>query len=491
MHSRHQFFKRYFSSKRAQLALRFFTYGVMAISTVVLTTLAIFYAMGYHFNHNSLDIEQGGILEFRSKPDGASIYIDGKAISPRTPGRQYVSAGTHTVEMRLDRYQSWHRTVDVAPGQLLWLDYIRFVPQTVTTSAIKAFGTMTRAVASPDRAWLLLQEKVDSASFTLADVSNPEKPIFSTLAIPEAQLQKQAGATGSFRIVEWDPGSRAVLVWHDIGDVHELLYIDRTKPNEAVNLSKLFGLAIGEVHFAGDNQNVLYAQIEGALRRLDIGAATVSAALVNGLQQFGVYDGRVAFVAQQESTNSDMLGSQLVVGLYQNGKQTAVRHYPLGTTLRIALSEYFRHQYLAVNQGDNVVEVLRDPIDKALETPVFIRFELDRPVQWLNFNANGRMLAAGGGNMWATHDFEVSQTYHSHLDAPESTASLQWLDDFYLWTDVGDRLRIVEFDGQNPRDITSLTTGYTAALSQNGKSLFTFNKGVAGVLLQESRLVNQ
>jgi hypothetical protein len=56
-------------SKKAKLALRFFTYGVMTLATVLLTTLAVFYALGYRFNRDTFTFEQGGLVQFRSSCD--------------------------------------------------------------------------------------------------------------------------------------------------------------------------------------------------------------------------------------------------------------------------------------------------------------------------------------------------------------------------------------------------------------------------------------
>lgn len=478
------------SSKRVELAVRFFTYGVMAVATIVLTTLAIFYALGYRFNQTNLSIEQGGLVQLRSTPEDANVYVDGVKINPKTPGRAYLSAGTHTVEMQLEGYHTWRRTFELHAGQLLWLDYPRLVPNTVVTDQIHALPSVSDAAFSPDRRWVLTHESPGSLVYTLLDLSDETKPEATNVTIPEAQVTLKNGKVGTLSIMEWDFGSHGVLIRHDNEDVHEVLRLDRTRPNEAVNVSRLFSLNINEAHFAGGNQNVLYVQTDGVLRRLDIGAPSASAALVQGVAHFTIYgEDQIAFVSDRDLVPGDGSSRRTVAGLYQNGKEVFARTYAVGTPLSIALTEYFRHQYLALSQGDGVVEILRDPAEKATETPALARFELDKPVAWLTFSSNGRMLAAGNGNTWATHDLEIAQTYNSTLDGAEATKPFKWLDDYYLWTDAGDRLRFVEFDGQNPRDIASLTSGYMVSLSQNGKVLFSFGKNDAGAALQASQFV--
>jgi hypothetical protein len=244
------------------------------------------------------------------------------------------------------------------------------------------------------------------------------------------------------------------------------------------------------VHFAGGNQSVVFAQNEGVLRRLDIDSSSASAALVAGLKDFTVYgEDRIAFVADRQIVVDGKAGLRRAVGTYENSKEVLVRNYPIESKVQVALTEYYRHQYLAVSSGDNHVDVFRDPAEKGAETPVYAKFDLAKNAEWLNFSSNGRMAVAGSGNTWTTYDLELAQAYQNMLDGVDVTKPLKWLDDYYLWTTAGGTVRIVEFDGLNRRDITSATDGYPISLSQNGKSMFSFSTSAKGAILQESRLV--
>lgn len=482
------------STKQAQLALRFFTYGVMAVSTVLLTVMAIFYAMGYRFNQASLAVEQGGLVQLRSAPSGAAVIVDGKEKNDlKTPSRAYLGAGSHSVEMRLDGYEPWRRSFDLQAGQLLWLDYVRLLPTQIKTESRQSFPSVAEAMFSPDRRWLILNETAEMPMFKIYDLSNPAVVTEATATIPQDQLTVDSTKPSRFSIIEWDFGSHSVLVRHDMGDVSEVLRIDRTRLDQAVNISKLFGLKIGEVHFAGGNQSVVYAQTgDNVLRRLDIDSSTASAALVTGVKHFVVYgEDRIAFVADTQTTTENGQVAHQVVGTYENGKEVVAREYGTEANIGIDLTEYFRHQYLAIATGGSQVEVLRDPTEKALETPTYVKFDATNDVMWLKFSSNGRMIAAGGGNAFATYDLEVGQEYDSLLDGLEITRPLKWVDDYYLWTDAGDSLTLVEFDGQNRRNIGKVASGYAASISQNGEVLFDFVRSDSGIGLQSNALVVQ
>lgn len=483
-------------SKRAQLALRFFSYGVMTLATVLLTALAIFYAMGYRFDQSTLVFEQGGLVQFRSTPEGATVVVDGKVQDFTTPGRANLTAGVHTIVMQLNGYREWQRTVSLTPGQLLWLNYTRFVPNSVSTLPLKTFQTLAGVSTSPDKHFMLLQPKADQPNFTLADISNEKSPTYSTFAIPDSKLSKANGSYGTLKMVEWDLGSRYVIMHQQNGSDDQWLRVDTAKPDNTVNISNLFGLGIGELHFAGNNSNILYATTNGVLRRLDIGASDASAALVPDVTQFTVYgDSTVAFVAKRQSDPNNTDSAQQIVGLYANNKETDVQTYPADAALAIAYGQYDNHNYLAVHKGNGNVQILRDPVTSSKETAEFASFNLAKPAQWLKMSNNGRMITAGYDDVVTTYDLEIGKAYQSTLPFLGTTNvnPMDWLDDYYLWSDNGGRLHIVEFDGQNDREITTVATGFDITLSQSGNTLFSIGKNNdnGSYFLQASQLVKQ
>src|SRR5687767_387208 len=137
-----------FSSKKVQLAIRYFTYGVMALATILLSFLAILYALGYRFNKD-FSFEQGGIAQFRTIPSGAMVFAN-DVRQENTPSRAYLSPGSHKISMHIEGYQHWNRQVSLSPGQLLWLDYVRFVPSNVKTTVVREFPSIINSLPSPD-----------------------------------------------------------------------------------------------------------------------------------------------------------------------------------------------------------------------------------------------------------------------------------------------------------------------------------------------------
>jgi hypothetical protein len=478
-------------SKRAQLALRFFTYGVMTLATVLLTTLAIFYAMGFRFNQATRQFDQGGLVQFRSIPDGANIFIDGKQQSFKTPARANLPAGEHDVSMHLNGYRDWKRTVSLAPGQLLWLNYTRLIPESITTTPLRAFPSVANIVPSPDHRWMLIQEAPEVPAFTLVDASDEKNPTYTDFTLPESALHKVDNKYGTFSVIEWDLSSRYVLIHHQNGSINEWLRVERSNPQAAVNISRLFGIDVGEAHFAGSNPNLIFVKTNDILKRLDIGANSASAALVNGIVAFTVFgDNTVSFTANRQGAPNE---SQAVVGLYKQDKETIVQTYPAGTPLMVAYSEYDNHSYLAIHKNDGIIQLLRDPGVSTKDTAQFATVAVSQPLKWLMFSNNGRMVVGGTDTMMTTYDIELGKTFPGTLNFMGNTplGKPDWIDDYSFWSDAGGRLRIFEFDGQNDREITTVNPGLNVNLSQSGKTLFSIGKNAITntYFLQSSKLV--
>jgi predicted Ser/Thr protein kinase len=65
----------------------------------------------------SSDVSSTGIVEVRTIPPGATVFVDGKPAGGTTPMNFRVPAGSHTVTISLSGYRPVQRTVDVSAGQ--------------------------------------------------------------------------------------------------------------------------------------------------------------------------------------------------------------------------------------------------------------------------------------------------------------------------------------------------------------------------------------
>jgi outer membrane receptor for ferrienterochelin and colicins len=65
----------------------------------------------------SSDVSSTGVVEVRTIPPGATVFVDGRPAGGTTPMNFRVPAGPHTVTISLSGYRPVQRTVDVPAGQ--------------------------------------------------------------------------------------------------------------------------------------------------------------------------------------------------------------------------------------------------------------------------------------------------------------------------------------------------------------------------------------
>lgn len=469
-------------SPRKRKLILFFTYGVMTAAVVGISAICVLLVLGYRFDFNDRTVEQGALLQFRSVPDAAKISLDGQELNFVTPGKRNVDIGTHEVRMYREGYRDWAKTVSVKPGELRWLNYARLIPKNVTTNSIREFPTLVDEKPSPDRKWMALLPAADKPEIIIADIRS-EKVIFTSLSLPAATFTVTPGQASRFSIVEWDFGSRYLLLKHVVGDKTEFIKIDRTDIAATQNLTTLFSVPLSDVQFSGTSGSIFYGLESTNVRRLDSGAGTISQPIIKDVTRFALYKtDTIAFTTHT--------GATIGAGLYVDQKAYIVRTYDDTVPVLTEVSSYFSKNYLAVSRGTSV-EVIKEPELSKGNSAGTPKLTLPSGVQWLRFGASGRFVVAGNGTQYALFDIETSEKFAVNLPgtAADITKPLQWLDDYSLVSSADKDLRITEFDGGNQQVIIDAEPGYAVTLSDDASMLYSIARTSSGAYsLQASKL---
>jgi len=473
------------NQKRKQLALRYFTYGVMSLAVILISTFCILWALGYRFDFLHRTVEQGALLQYRSFPTNAALTLDDGSLSFRTPGKSTVSDGKHSVTMNLEGYREWSKAVDVTAGELRWLNYARLIPSTVTTSSLKDFSVISGSLPTPDRKWMAVYTEPEKAELTIADLRDPAKIAYQTIALPGESFTTVAAQPHHFSLVEWDFGGRFLLVKHTTGDHIEFIRIDRTAAAPPINITTKLNFPITDIHFSGTSGNIFYAQDNTDLRRLDIAAGTISQPIATGVSRFVLYKtDTVIYTSNKDDTRK--------VGVYTDGQETAkaVREYDVTQPVLADITEYFSDTYAAIARGTQV-EIIKNPQDKTTVSKSYTSFTVPTSVQWLRFSNNGRFVVAGNGTQYVTYDLETKETFAVNLPGTptDPTKPLQWLDDYTLVSTADGNIRFSEFDGGNQQVITDSEPGFPVTLTPDQEFLISVTRTSSGFSLQSSRMV--
>jgi hypothetical protein len=481
-------------TKKQLLIRRIITYVVMLLAVVVIVAGTILFILGYRLDSGKGRIEQGALVQFDSKPNGADVAIDGKSINANTPSKQTVVAGQHAFSMNKTGYDSWSKTLNVKAGTLEWLDYILLVPKSLPTESVATYGTVYGEKASPDNKWLIVQEKADTPTFQLVDLRSQQ--IQSTTMILPTTLYSDpttAGITHTFTLEGWDRDGRYVIVKHTFNEKSEYLVLDTQNIAKSINVSTLLSISLSELKFSGTSGNVLYGLTDGVVRKLDLSNATISRGLVSNVKDFHLFDNTIVTYTGTDPTNP----AHQVAGIYREGDELShvLRTVnDLTTPLSIAFTRYHNDNLVAVTEGLKV-SVLKGSYPASTDVAnsslrLYAAFKTTANVDTLAFSDNGDHLVVQSGLNFTSFEVEYMRQTEAIITTSETTVhTLKWLDDAYLWAVYDGHLSIREFDGTNAHVIMTMEPGFDATLSPNNKYLYGIAKTGTSYQLQRVMMI--
>jgi len=485
------------ASKKKELIKRIAVYTAMTISVFIIVTGLVFVTLGYRFDTDNGRVEQGGLLQFATIPSGATIEIDGVAISPKTPAKSSVLAGTHKFVMWRDGYETWQKTLDIKAGTLTWLNYARLVPKNRTVTSVAQYTSIHASLATVDGHAILVQQDATVPTFQLVNLQSDDIKT-TTLTIPPALYSEAStvGVTHSFRVDQWDSGGRYVLLQHSYGDKKEWLVLDTRDIGATKNVTTLLNFDIASAKLSGTSGNILYVLGAGSdIRKIDLAAGTISRPLVTNATSFDLFETNIITYVGTDPADP----TKRVVGLYREGDSsphvirtvTSAPDVPLG----IATSRYFNQDYVAITEG-NKVSIINGSYpgssnDDTSSLVPFATFNFVTGVNRVSFSASGDYLLVQSGANFASYDIEHKKVATSVIasDVTATVGPLKWLDDNYIWSDYGGDVTIRESDGTNNNTINKAVIGQDVVLSQNDRYLYSIGKNATGYQLQRVRMI--
>lgn len=460
-------------------------YIAMTLAVVTLVFVLVFVMLGYRYNNNDGRIEQGGLVQFDSRPNGANVTIDGQLFRTRTPSKDTLTAGAHSITIGRSGYHTWQKNIDVTPGSVLWLSYARLIPTDLTPKSVADFSTVSSSAVSPSGKWMAVKESKATPEIKLADISGDTVKM-STLTIPtNAYTAAAAGKTHVFTLADWDSDNRHIIVKHTYGgDRTEWLVVDTRDASATKNVTTLLDIQATKMIFAGNDSGRLYAQIGTDVRKIDLSAATISRPLVAKVAEFSLFNDTTIVY----STALDPATKTRSVGYYKDGEKAAV---PLRTVtddgkaqFHLALGRYFGSMYEIIAYGSDVTVLtgdLPESAEEAAKLKEVTKLTFPGGVRYVSVRTDGRFVVMQSGDIYKTYDLELKKETATKLagKAPV-TQKLKWLDGYYAWSDRDGMLRLYEFDGTNQHDIMTVVPGQDVTLTANSKYLYGINKSADG-----------
>lgn len=249
--------------------------------------------------------------------------------------------------------------------------------------------------------------------------------------------------------------------------------LDRDKPKEIVDISRVVGFAMRDVKFGSSGDNLYVLQENGDVRQVRLGDSTISRPLLTGVEKFSLYGtDTVAFVG--------VLADAKVAGIWRENWKTpqiirTLTAEERDLPLRIDVSEYYNKDTVVVNVGDTAT-IYRGTLPGSEEALMAFlqtgrKIALGRTATDLSVSDNGRFVVLGDDAGFISYDLERMSL--SAEIALRGDTQLKWLDGFHLWhVDETGNLLMQEFDGANPHKLLPATANHDVTLSSDGKFVY-------------------
>lgn len=466
-------------SKRRQPFFRTAVYSFMTLCVIVIVALLTLVVMGYSFDEKAGRLEQGGLLQFASIPQGATVTLDETRLSSRTNTKSTAATGSHSVSFDRSGYRSWKKTITIQPAQIGWLSYARLIPQNIKTEPLRTFQELGGSIASPQRNYMLLQQSTSKPEFVLANIQGDTVRYDDLVLPPSAYTAPTLGRSQEFILDSWSFDEQAVVIRHiyDNGKV-EWLLLDRSSPEKSINISTLFNIDIAKTHFAGRGNKLFFVQVADTVHRINLDEKTISKPLATKVDSFQVYDEKtIAYT----STSDDKALRHVGYATIDMTEPFILASFPSdGQPLLVSMGQYFGRYYVAILHGTEF-SISRGTslptVGSTSALKLFAKQVIPTGATRLMINDKGRFVVIQLADGYATFDIELKKfDKTTWAIQPTLQRDIKWLDDYMLWSDGGDKLRFYEFDGANQQNIMDVAEGYSASISPNDKYVYAIGR---------------
>jgi hypothetical protein len=474
-------------SRRRQTIMRVAVYSVMTLAVITLVTVLVFVMLGYRFNNVTSQIQQGGLVQFASRPDGASVTIGSAKLGATTPTKITVGPRQYDVTMAKKGYLNWKKNVDVKAGEVLWLNYAQLVPQKIETKQMTRFDTVADVKSSPNGDRFAVIQDAAKPTLTFVDVTGSQ-PKSTTIELPVELLPTDK----PFRISlgDWANDSDRMVVNLSYDSTVEHLLVDRRDAAKTINLSKTYLSDITDIVFdPRSSEKLIVRNSRGDLRTIDTSENSLSGIVATNVTDMAIYENDAVLLVQTTPDGAQQVG-YLSLG---SDKTRVLKRISSKDKVLVGAADYFSDPHLAVSVG-NQLEVYKlstlpsSESDSSISMTRLSATTLPATADFLSIRASGRFVVAqyAGGEM--TYDVELSRQSVTAFSTPNPT-ELRWLDRYHFYLTNGRSLEVMEFDGANAHQITTLSTGFDAVQSNDGTFIYTINAVDNGYAIQQSRMI--
>jgi len=463
-----------FEDKRVKSFLRTLKYAALTILVVGGTILLIYAGEGYDINRQTGEVIQNGLVLVDSSPNGATVMIDGKSETDRTPSKFSLPAGDYDFTIQLDGYRDWRKKVKVIGSDVEWMYYPLLIPKTLKTIDVLAFSNLQLLNFTGNNTMMSWQF-TDKVEINLQVLQSSSVIDDQNISLEPTLLSgKIKNGVDKLSFIAWANDNQHLLLRHQAGKIDEYILVDTQSPSLSENLTQEFDLAISDMRFINGDPTQLYGLVGGDLRSFDVQNKQISAPLVSAADEYRLFEDRfVIYLATPKDVSNSV-----ELGLIDGTNKLLLAELPgVVANYDIEFNEYDGTFYLALlNRDLNQTTVYINPqiANDSAQAESSLIFNLDG-AKYLDFSPGGRFLEVQSGNKFVTYDFEVSQVNNFKLSySIPSSRKVKWLDEYRLYANDGDnQLHVFEFDGANDQKLLKSNPDYPVEVGPASEYIYS------------------
>ena len=326
-------------SKKQQLIRRTLVYSIMTTAVIGVVIALVLVMLGYRLNPENA-LEQGGLVQFASRPTGATVTLGSATLGKKTPSKITAYDGDYTVTMNREGYKQWQKDITVVPGIILWLNYAKLIPEQIKTEKLLTLDDVAQAEAAPDGKKFAIRTKLNK--YSVLDVSGGT-PKSEDIVLPSGL---SAGKSSKDSISSWDNENDRLLVKRTTGKKTEWIMIDTKNPANSLNVSANYGLSIKQARFDPRSSSRIYVQTaDNSIRFLDTASDSLATTLATKVGSWSFIDDTALLYVTQGKKSGTRLINYLTLGETVSRTITKLN---AKKEIYVAGGEYFSDVYVSL-----------------------------------------------------------------------------------------------------------------------------------------------
>jgi len=442
------------------------------------TILIVAFSSGYNIDIFRGEIFSTGLVLLGSNPAGASIKINGRTITQKTPHRlENFKTGDLTVEYSRNEYKNWLSKYIVRPGQVTFADYALLIPNAIEQNDKFTEIKFDTLLTSTERNKVFGFLNSPGAIYELDESNSPRKiielPVNPAIQAPVKLTEGQLSRDGSSMFVRANyPEGQPSFFWVDNNN------------GQFFNIETLLGQKPTDIKFNQRNSKELYNLEGGKIRRLNVDNKQILDLNISGVASYQIDKD---YLYTLENLSPIEQGQFLVRYDYNgNNRYVLAQLQPSGLSRSITTTEYNGQKILAIRDaGNGDLTVFRQAEGKNLIS------NIGNETNNIVFSPTGRFLSYTQKDTLKTIDIETGDRYSAELAA---VSSLKWLSNYQIVLSKTDGLYIIDFNGYNLVKIppnSNPPDSYTFTTQIESKSIYySLSGNLSYYTLQPRGLIN-